>query len=481
MENDAGEPYSTGLPDFFSAHAFYRNKGTIRAVALGDFHANFGQGLVLFSYPSFGKSSQQGRVMRAEEALQPFTGRNEFSFLRGAGITLGWEDLEWTILATRRNLDARIDTIANAFDLQTDGLHRTETERNRKNQYQWNAIASRVSYTKPGSYKVGASVVANQGSGSIGISPEAYERYRTFPNQWVNAGVDAKVRLNRMALFFELAASSNGGWSSVGGIEAQPASGWVFSMVARNLGLQYRALMMNPFSNTQQAGERGLFFGMQGTLPKGWSLSGFADFYQYTWLRYRTDAPTPGSDFMLQPEFNPSRETRFYVRMRYRDGLENEAGESNGVPKLERIESTSLRAHLSHQVSPRVTVASRAEATFFQRGPEFTQGWMVFQEATYKAGTLSVSGRLALVNIEDYDNRMYAYERDLPYLFSVPAYFGKGIRWYLVANWKINRHAELGLRMARWTRPGETSQGSGNDETSGKHRTDLRAQVVLTL
>src|SRR3569832_19153 len=60
-EKDAGEEFFTGTQpggfDFYSAHFFYRGNHLLKALALGDYYVQYGQGLTLYSGLAFGKSS----------------------------------------------------------------------------------------------------------------------------------------------------------------------------------------------------------------------------------------------------------------------------------------------------------------------------------------------------------------------------------------------------------------------------------------
>ena len=64
-EKDEGEEFFKGSQkqgfDFYSAHLFLRNIGPIKAVAIGDYQAQFGQGLVFSSGLSFARKSAYTR------------------------------------------------------------------------------------------------------------------------------------------------------------------------------------------------------------------------------------------------------------------------------------------------------------------------------------------------------------------------------------------------------------------------------------
>ncbi len=102
------------------------------------------------------------------------------------------------------------------------------------------------------------------------------------------------------------------------------------------------------------------------------------------------------------------------------------------------------------------------------------------QDVQVTAGKLKVSTRFALFDTEDYDNRQYAYEKDVLYAFSLPAYNGRGTRQYLLLQYPLGPHLDLWLRYARTQlRDGDTI-GSGLEEIHAPHKSEVKAQVRMS-
>ena len=137
-EKDAGEaffrknnPYGF---DFYSAHFQLNTKGLLKTLTAGDFRADFGQGLVLWSGLSFGKSAMVLNTMRYNSGLRKYSSSDENRFMRGAGVTLRLKPLDVSLFYSRKAIDATVmatdengkATAASSFP--TDGYHRTPTE-----------------------------------------------------------------------------------------------------------------------------------------------------------------------------------------------------------------------------------------------------------------------------------------------------------------------------------------------------------------
>ena len=87
-----------------------------------------------------------------------------------------------------------------------------------------------------------------------------------------------------------------------------------------------------------------------------------------------------------------------------------------------------------------IQIQSRAEWQFYTLDKEKSNGFLLFQEISYSSvdGRFTCSFRYLNFNTQDYDNRIYTYEKDVRYAFSIPAFYGKGNRFYLVLRYQIS-------------------------------------------
>jgi hypothetical protein len=106
-DKDAGEQFFKGAQkygfDFYSFHFFARKMGAVQALALGDFTVNMGQGLIQWQSLAFRKSVDILAIKRQSPVLRPYNSAGEFSFHRGAGVTLQKGKFEGTAFISYRN------------------------------------------------------------------------------------------------------------------------------------------------------------------------------------------------------------------------------------------------------------------------------------------------------------------------------------------------------------------------------------------
>ena len=90
---------------------------------------------------------------------------------------------------------------------------------------------------------------------------------------------------------------------------------------------------------------------------------------------------------------------------------------------------------------------------------------------------MTIQARLAIFDTQDFNTRIYAYENDVLYNFSIPAYYGKGMRFYINAHWDINRKMSIWLRYANFFYSDRNVISSGLEEIQGNNKSDFRVQM----
>ena len=110
-------------------------------------------------------------------------------------------------------------------------------------------------------------------------------------------------------------------------------------------------------------------------------------------------------------------------------------------------------------------------------------GLLLYQDVQVRAiiPGMTIEARLVLFQTDSYDSRIYEYENDLRGVFTNPALFGKGGRWYILAGYKMGQTLTLSLKYSRTRKEGVTSLGTGADEIVGDQETNIAAQIDLEL
>jgi predicted porin len=135
--------------------------------------------------------------------------------------------------------------------------------------------------------------------------------------------------------------------------------------------------------------------------------------------------------------------------------------------------------NITYSVTDKLTFKTRAQFNTFSIGEKPTQGMVLLQDVNYSIGKFQINARHALFDAEDYDNRQYVYENDAWLAFSMPAYYGVGIRNYLLVEYKFNKKMSMWVRYARTRYTDREIIGSGADAINGNVKRDIKVQMLF--
>ncbi|MGB0424727.1 MAG: hypothetical protein ACPGED_10395, partial [Flavobacteriales bacterium] len=219
-EKDPGEEFFTGSQkqgfDFYSAHFFYQDKTFVRKALIGDFQAQFGQGLTLWSGLAFGKSAAVMGVKRTALGIRPYTSVDENRFLRGGAITLGAKNVEVTAFYSKKDIDANLvsfgDTLSEEANpvissFQQSGFHRTENEMFDKDAISETYFGTNVSY-KTRNLSLGLTGVASRFDAEVNRNLALYNQFEFNSNENQVVGVDYSFGLKNVNFFGETSMSA---------------------------------------------------------------------------------------------------------------------------------------------------------------------------------------------------------------------------------------------------------------------------------
>ena len=490
-EKDAGEQFFKGAQksgfDFYSAHFFVRNIGIIKSLALGDFQVNLGQGLTQWMGLTFKKSSDVLNIKRQDDILRPYNSAGEIYFHRGAGITLQKKHLEATAFISYRKLDANfvVDTLNNedfVSSLQTSGYHRTKNEVADKNIQRQLTFGGNISFTK-NKLHLGINGVHYNFKYPIIKSPDIYNKYALNGTSWGNYSIDYSYTFKNMHFFGETASTEKFDKAFINGLLISTDARVDLSFVYRKISRGYQSLYTSAFTeSTSPTNESGFYAGISINPTDVLRIDAYADLYKFPWLRFRVDAPTAGNDYLVQITYKPNKQTEMYSKFHSEKKAINDNPFSLTLNPVIIKPKQNWRTQVSYKLSAAVTFRTRVELLWYDKKGEIPeQGFLTYADVIYKPLLKPYSGniRLQYFETDSYNSRIYAYENDVLYSFSIPVFYDKGYRYYFNINYDITRKLSVWLRLAQTIYPEKKIIGSGLDEIDGNHKTEVKLQSII--
>ncbi|MGE5418951.1 MAG: hypothetical protein ACM3UT_02150 [Chloroflexota bacterium] len=448
LEKDPGERFFSGspaMPDFFSAHLSYTGHGLVRKIVIGDYSARFGEGTCLNTGFRSGLFLSSPGYMSSKNEIRPYTSADENNFFRGAAASFVLKDFSWTVFYSQNKSDATLnDAGDHVKSLYTAGLHNTPSLLLKKD------IISDLSY--------GMNMTCDLKSVRLGIiltedrlslpfeigtgDPESVYDFSGKRNSLVSFYYNSMV--NRILLFGE--ASFNAGFSHafVQGASVRLSDRLIVNCLVRDYEKSYFSFHgKGPGGNTQN--ETGILGNFSFEAARHLFISAGCDLRNYPWLRFRTSSPSQSVKEEIRVKYIPSENLSIEGLYNFRLSM-NDGPDESGIPIVEELRSNYGRAVFRYSPAEDITLTTRID--FKSVISSGDNGMLLSQDVSWSKDKFPLSFwfRYCLYRTDSWDARLYAYENDLLYSFSIPALSGEGSRSYLMVKYKAGDFAEFRMR-----------------------------------
>lgn len=478
-EKDAGEQFvgkkNVGY-DFYSAYAQANNICKFKTLVVGDFRANFGQGLVLRPEFGMGKSSYVLNVSPRNSGLKKYSSTDEFNFFRGVGTTLRIGLFDVTAFYSNKMIDG--DTLNGIFSsMYKTGLHRTESELSKKHTINQQVMGGNATFTHS-NFQLGFTAVHTILDNKLMPDKSTYNYFYFSGSQQTTAGFNYRLRWYKINFFGETGTTDNGALATLNGFTFSPLSQVSLVALHRYYSPQYDTFYATAFSETSRINnENGLYLGAEIRPFRKWKIATYIDSYRFAWPRYGIDAPSIGRDYLLQVDFAPQRIISMFWRLKFEEKQSNITVEESVMPVVTPLQKTSLRYNLNYYVG-KFSFKNVVEGNLVKQDAEdWTYGVIASQDVSYSFSNipLKVDVRFQFFDALNYENRLYSYEKDVLYAFSIHMYYGLGSRYYLNLKYEISNRLSLWYKIAQTVYADDReSLSTGNETILGNRKTDMR-------
>ena len=405
----------------------------LHTLVAGNFQASFGQGLVLAPVFHAGKSMYVTSVGQQREGLRYYSSVDGEG-LHGAGATLRWE---W-------NKTTRLDVSA-LYSMR------------RANDSTWHHLLGANLTLRHKKLQVELTAIENLWSDSIHPYTNAkYNRhYFRGRNQAV---IGASFRYNHgwFDMFGEVATAQNHqitndqspitkshwGFGTIIGSRFYPTNGFSLLALYRYYSPYFDNALGYAFSETSRLGdENGGYLGFDITRLRNWRFIGYGDIFYFSGYKYGLgDAvKTLGYDAMAEIQYSWSKHPSFQGGDGGRLSLRLRARQKGDATYSTRAQFDWAQGSWSLRTTAEANIIPSKLSTL---NSQLTYGFTIFQDISYslplrEGRGLGLRLRLQGFDAREWANRIYTYEHDVLYAYSIPAVYGLGGRAYLCLRWQI--------------------------------------------
>jgi hypothetical protein len=480
-EKDAGEKI---FFDYYNFHVHVQNKAFVKNLIIGDYLMQFGQGMVFSAGFAAGKGSEPVYTTRRSNiGIRPYNSVVENGSFRGVANTIKSKNFEITTMAAMNQRDASVDLNEETQDdffssILAAGFHRTPTEIANKNAIRETNLGGNLLY-KLKHLQIGFSVLHTSFDKTFQKRELLYNRFEFTGKQNTVLGPNISLSWQNFNFFSEAARSSSGGFGYITGLVGSLGTKVEWALNIRNYQPNFHTFYGFSFAEgSRNINEKGIYNGLKYIIKKGLEVSAFYDSFSFPWLKYRVDAPSAGKDYQIRLLYKPNKVFSQYIAFHKETKQRNSSDSKSVTHQLLQTDRNNLVLGTDYAYSSWLRLQTKLQYNGFKiKKNSQSDGYAFIQDIETKIKRGQIKARVAYFNTDSYDSRIYAYENDVLYAVSFPAYYGKGWRYYLIGKMPINRNLDAWIRLAQTNVNDRTAIGSGTNEIEGNRKTDLKIQL----
>ena len=494
----AAEPFGsycnkTGY-DTYSFNLMITELGRLRRVILGQYNGQFGMGLTLNTNFTLNKQSMISAVGHLYNTFTPHSSVSDSKHFQGIATNIDLTSrLNISVLFSHLYVDATLNADSTSVStILYSPQHRTTTEIKKNDNTKKSDIGVHFRYSSPISHilqwNIGTSFVLSTFNRELDptfskadtiSASRLYRLYYPHGKTFWNTSFDYNLRYHSFCFNGEtaindewaLATINTATWKAVDDI-------LTLSAIQRYYSHKYNTINGSCFSSGGAVqNESGLFLATQYKFLKYFTIDAYTDIAYYPYLKYQISDASSAWDNCFTITYTHST---WNVSIRYRV---NSRQKEYTYKKRKRLiwrtdqklrflftynnEHLNLRTHIE---GSKLTYDNDSFGILLSQSANymFNKRWSIYLSCTY-------------FNTDDYDSRIYNYERGLLYSFGYSPYYGKGLRLALMTKYDISKHFTATFKVGNTHYYDRKTIGTAERTIYSNRQTDFDLQLKINL
>jgi hypothetical protein len=297
-----------------------------------------------------------------------------------------------------------------------------------------------------------------------------------------NIGFYFNRNIRNFSFFTEYARSGHHADAMLAGCLAALTPHFDLGVLFRKYDRDYTAFYSGALAeHTQPKNEQGIYVGWKFKPDKKNVFTGYVDYFEFPWLGFRSYQPSAGHDLLLRYARNITRRNILWFQYRFEEKIKNIPEAPGNFYLTEPVKRASWVINFDYRISDVFSGRNRVQMNSYSRAAGTGAGYLMQQDVFCQFKNWKFSFRYALFDAPLFDVRLYSYERDVWLSYSFPAYYGKGLRTYIMAQYRLNSKIDIWLRWANTTYADRNRVGYGLESIEGNSRNDIKVQMRIKL
>ena len=494
LEKDPGEKKLNDFSSYFFQFSSGKNGFSMLA---GNYLLEFGQGLVFWNpYQKYKSNNPVYSAKKHARSAIPYTLVDENASLLGLSMQFCSKFYQIISFYSSQTYDATVDSATGyVLNFFSSGYHRNDQEEAKKDRLRENLFGGRIEIYPLARFSLGISGYHSHFNRDIVHRNPTLYRFAFQGRKNSVIGLDYNYTSGIFNLFGEFAQSKNKGYAILTGFILD-SKGIDISIVYRNYSKNFNSLHGSGFGEhgISLQNEQGVYLGVRFSPVRILKFYLYVDQYKFPWRTYSIPMPAYGSDFLIGMKYKPIKKTWLYLQLKTSQRNKPLSVINEYERKITAIlprNQQNLRFQIDYKPLTSLTFRLRIEKNFVTynklnylkmlKHRKFS-GILLYQEVTYKwKKRAAISMRMTFFDSDDYESRLYQFERDIPGLLTNQMLYGQGTRWYIFAKYNISSFLKVYVKFSSTHYLFRTSIGSQADQIPGNQLNMINFQLEACL
>ena len=500
LEKDAGESISWDPAknmygaDHIEMAVSISPKSFLKQVVIGNYTSKFGQGLLFSSLFSSQKGTDPTRLpIGSTSRIRPSSSRSEGNSFRGAAATLALtRSLDVIGFYSDRNRDASLahhedSTLFGITSINSSGLHRTDSEINRKGQAKEVLWGASLAYTRT-SANLGVSAYSSRFNYPFLAKSSVFSNSAEFTGRHISGwSFWGTVKMSGTEASWEIAKSNPGTYALLSRILFRPSASISISILFRTYSNRFFSFYGKSFGeqNTLRS-ETGIYTGSRLNLSD--ELTGFIFFDLFETVHKLPGGfqkPITGIEAFAKIVYSPRPWLTSFIEYRLKSKPARAHVSASHVHLLHSSTAHTKQVckfRLEYVHSKTLKLKTHIETRFGNLLDERSRGILFYQDlAFHPAKHTKFHLRFSIFDSNRNDTILYAFENDLQYKFGIRSYSGQGVRNVLLIRHSFSNEVILEVKYATTRYPDQTLKSTGINATTTSRIREISGQISLRI
>ncbi len=477
-ESDQGERFLFGNNQLGADHlvGFIQKKfkkGLFTDLIVGNYSIQLGQGLAMWQRFALNNANGSSFIKRSSSTFSPFVSVREYNYMRGVATSMQIGKTLIDLWGSYRPLDATVqeDTSDQSIfinNFSTTGLHRTQNEYDKRMKIDELNVGLQVTNQIHNNLKLSLYAHSSKYSEPIKPNDNYYSRYRFSGDQNTFLGMSYSYRNSFWNFFGEFTVQNFDNWATNLGMIYSVNRKLDFAVYGMFQSPEFQAIYSNSYLQKNNTPNNQIYLGID-FYPKYKSMiSFFTNHIQYKQFRYLLPEYTEEWQNGITYKRNFSKQESLYLR--YTSRLYPRYDNTAILKSVEYKNQHQFKIRYRKSVSKKLVWTQAVYYSYLKNETKDQKnfGFAITQEFSWDISyNTRLKLRLAYFENDDFLNRIYTFEPNIPYQYSLRFFNGKGNQFILNLKQKLTKNSSLYARLFTETQPGRSTLGSSYEETLG--------------